>query len=153
MFFRKKGKKDAATVAAEIKSSLGAEADKADTKAEVEGTAPEIVEVSDTNAEASLSAEETVDAGVVAPTGQALASAGDTIRLFPGFERDDFEVGFRADRDAPSLVMRWKDGGEWFAVPALFNRAMLAAMDERDSASDLNRLLRNYGYDVEAIAE
>ena len=70
------------------------------------------------------------------------------IRLFPGFERDDFEVGYRAD--GPTLVLRWKDGGDWFDVPSLFNRGILAAMDERESASDLNRLLRNYGYDVDA---
>lgn len=143
MFFRKKGK-DAAEVAAEIKSSLGAEAE----EAAVEGTTPEIVEVADASLEQSMSAEDGV-----AATSQVLATTGETIRLFPGFERDDYEVGFRAEREAPSLVMRWKDGGEWFSVPALFNRSILAAMDERDSASDLNRLLRNYGYDVEAIAE
>ena len=50
-------------------------------------------------------------------------------------------------------MMRWKDGGEWFTVPPLFNRGILAAMDDRDSAGDLNRLLRNYGYDVDAVIE
>lgn len=72
-----------------------------------------------------------------------------TIRLFPGFEREDFEVAFAPDPQAPSLLMRWKDGGNWFTVPAMFNRAILSAMDERETANDLNRLLRSYGYDVE----
>jgi N-acetyl-anhydromuramyl-L-alanine amidase AmpD len=48
----------------------------------------------------------------------------------------------------PSLVMRWKDGGDWFTMPSMFNRAVLSAMDERESANDLTRLLRSYGYDV-----
>lgn len=170
MFFRKKGKKDAATVAEDIRQSLG------EGVKSVVGTAPEIVEErveipaqADFAAEGTFAAEsakaveETVEAGIVSPSSKESASfAGtstdvapsvDGIRLFPGFERDDFEVGFRAGTNDPALVMRWKDGGEWFCVPALFNRAVLAAMDERDSASDLNRLLRNYGYDVESIAE
>lgn len=164
MFFRKKGKKDAATVAADIRQSLG------EGVKSVVGTAPEIVEEraeipaqADFAAESTRAVEETVEAGIVSPSSKESASFAasstdiapsvDGIRLFPGFERDDFEVGFRAGNNDPALVMRWKDGGEWFCVPALFNRAVLAAMDERDSASDLNRLLRNYGYDVESIAE
>lgn len=111
----------------------------------VQGTAPELVEVTDLVI--SAAAEETVNAGVIAPR----AEDADAVRLFPGFEHDEFEVGFRADRAAPALVMRWKDGGEWFTVPPIFNRGVLAAMDERESSTDLNRLLRNYGYDVDAI--
>ncbi|RFB05541.1 hypothetical protein [Parvularcula marina] len=128
----------------------------------VEGTAPDVVE-SPVAATASLGsekaqlAEETVDARVVAPQTTTLAVAGlsddDAVRLFPGFERDDFEVGFRSDREYPALMIRWKDGGEWFTVPPIFNRGILAAMDERESSNDLNRLLRNYGYDIDAIQE
>ena len=121
MFFRKKAK-EAAT---EAEATLDAGADAA-----VEGTMPEVTE-------ADLAAA----AGVP-------AKPGDAIRLFPGFEREDFEVGFSAG-PAPSLVMRWKDGGEWFRMPAMFNRAVLTSMDERDSAGDLSRLLRSFGYEVE----
>ncbi|MEO1042249.1 MAG: hypothetical protein AAFX52_08160 [Pseudomonadota bacterium] len=100
----------------------------------VEGTQPEAVEEPDR----SMS------------TGTAVApiSSEATIRLFPGFEREDFEVGFATDV-APALVMRWKDGGSWFTMPAMFNRAVLTAMDEKESANDLTRLLRSYGYDVD----
>ena len=150
MFFRRKNRdqvKNSGKVSAKA-SNRGAADD-----ATVEGTAPDVVEASETSV-----LEETVGSAVIsasAENGTSLAGAGnDAIRLFPGFERDDFEVGFRADREHPTLVMRWKDGdADWFAIPALFNRAVLASMDERDSASDLNRLLRNYGYDVDAIAE
>ena len=81
-----------------------------------------------------------------------LVSSEATIRLFPGFEHEDFEVGFAAETAEPSLVMRWKDGGSWFTMPAMFNRAVLSSMDERESANDLPRLLRSYGYDVEPRA-
>lgn len=150
MFFRKKKRDDSAT----------AKADKA--QAEVTGTAPNLVEAPDAGGAAAaaskvdLSADETVAAATVAPVPAAVdgstevAADDDAVRLFPGFERDDFEVGFRAHKDSPSLLVRWKDGGEWFHVPALFNRGVLAAMDERESSSDLNRLLRNYGYDIDA---
>lgn len=111
-------------------------------KATVEGTLPDAV-------------EETVDADEAESTAVAVAPMTDvasgeaTIRLFPGFEHEDFEVGFAPDSGEPSLVMRWKDGGEWFSVPNMFNRSILSAMDERESANDLTRLLRSYGYDVE----
>ena len=135
MFFRKKAK-EAAT---EAEATLDAGADAA-----VEGTMPEVTE-------ADLAAESPeapkLDADLAAAAGVP-AKPGDAIRLFPGFEREDFEVGFSAG-PAPSLVMRWKDGGEWFRMPAMFNRAVLTSMDERDSAGDLSRLLRSFGYEVE----
>ena len=127
----------------------------ADLRDALEGTTPEVVEAQDAEAESEEKPSEATSLALsdAAPSeGETLpASPSDEIRLFPGFERDDFEVGYRSDKDNPSLVIRWKDGGEWFPVPALFNRGILAAMDERDSASDLNRLLRNYGYDVDAV--
>jgi hypothetical protein len=103
-------------------------------KATVEGTEPEAVE------------EEPRHALALAPRENRSLVSEATIRLFPGFEREDFEVGFATDM--PSLVMRWKDGGDWFTMPSMFNRAVLSAMDERESANDLTRLLRSYGYDV-----
>jgi hypothetical protein len=103
-------------------------------KATVEGTQPEAVE------------EQPSRALAVAPRQSRALASEVTIRLFPGFEREDFEVGFATD--IPSLVMRWKDGGEWFTMPSMFNRAVLSAMDERESANDLTRLLRSYGYEV-----
>lgn len=130
MFFRRK--KDEAE---------GLEQEFQAVKASVEGTLPDVVEEEPTQALA------TADEGRNAPV-----PAEATIRLFPGFEREDFEVGFASDEGAPSLVMRWKDGGTWFTVPAMFNRAVLSSMDERESANDLPRLLRSYGYDVEAGA-
>ena len=132
MFFRKKAKQ------ADAETTLDAEA------SPVEGSMPEVTEA-DLSAEAEapvLDADLAGAAPVPAPTGEA-------IRLFPGFEREDFEVGFSAGA-VPSLVMRWKDGGDWFRMPAMFNRAVLASMDERDSAGDLSRLLRSFGYEVEA---
>lgn len=149
MFFRKKNRdEDVKPVVTNAKATT------------VEGTAPDVVE-SPATTTASLGSDkaevETVDASVVAPEGTTLAPAklsdDEAVRLFPGFERDDFEVGFRADREYPSLMIRWKDGGEWFSMPPLFNRGILAAMDERESSNDLNRLLRNYGYDIDAIQE
>ncbi|MEM9809979.1 MAG: hypothetical protein AAF788_02025 [Pseudomonadota bacterium] len=103
-------------------------------RATVEGTQPETVEEADRSLEGTA----------IAPVANEA-----TIRLFPGFEREDFEVGFAANTAAPALVMRWKDGGSWFTVPPLFNRAVLTAMDEKETANDLTRLLRNYGYDVD----
>ena len=122
MFFRRNKHED----------DLAAQKDFAVIKATVEGTQPEAVE------------EEPASQTLPAPV-----SSEATIRLFPGFEREDFEVGFAAESASPSLVMRWKDGGSWFTMPAMFNRAVLSAMDERESANDLTRLLRSYGYDVE----
>ena len=107
-------------------------------KASVEGTMPEAVEE-----------EPTQELATVAEVAAAPQSTEATIRLFPGFETEDFEVGFSSNDGAPSLVMRWKDGGSWFQVPEMFNRAVLSSMDERESANDLTRLLRSYGYDVE----
>lgn len=134
MFFRKKKRIEIAETATDTVS--------ADATAAVEGTLPEAVEAGETVLAAADEAPEAETRDV--------AKADETIRLFPGFERDDFEVGFKPDAKTPALMMRWKDeGGEWFVVPAIFNRGVLAAMDERDSAGDLNRLLRNYGYDVE----
>jgi hypothetical protein len=110
--------------------------------ASVEGTIPGAVE--DTPGSQMLS---------VPSFDQNIPMAADApIRLFPGFEREDFEVGFAPDGPAPSLVMRWKDGGEWFTMPNMFNRAILSAMDERECANDLPRLLRSYGYDVNGEA-
>jgi len=74
------------------------------------------------------------------------------IRLFPGFEREDFEVGFATD-GVPALLMRWRDGGEWFALPPMFNLAVLTAIRERHRPTDLLVLLQSQGYDVPAAAE
>ncbi|WOI53129.1 hypothetical protein [Parvularcula sp. LCG005] len=139
MFFRRKQRDAAAETTADT-ADLAADA-------AVEGTAPELVEVSELSADAETDTSHSL---TVAETGTELDNTSETIRLFPGFERDDFEVGYRTGGDVPALVLRWKDGGEWFTMPGLFNRGILSAMDERESASDLNRLLRNYGYDVEA---
>lgn len=110
-------------------------------KATVDGTQPQAVEEDEPSR--SLPA-------VPAARSNTPVTSEATIRLFPGFEREDYEVGFAPDEGAPSLVMRWKDGGAWFTVPAMFNRAVLSAMDERESANDLTRLLRSYGYDVDS---
>ena len=140
MFFRKKAK-DSAESQPEVEATLSDDT--------VEGTMPDLAEV-DATAQAPTQA---LDADLAAHAGgesvvPVPAAASDAIRLFPGFEREDFEVGFSAAA-APALMMRWKDGGDWFRMPAMFNRAVLAAMDERDSAGDLSRLLRSFGYDVE----
>ena len=137
MFFRKKAKANEEDAGVETSgtASLDAEA------SPVEGTMPELAEVAPTP-EAGVPA---LDAGL---EGAAPVVASDAIRLFPGFEREDFEVGFSAG-PVPALVMRWKDGGDWFRMPPMFNRAVLSSMDERDSAGDLSRLLRSFGYDVE----
>lgn len=144
MFFRRKQRDAAAETTADT-ADLAADA-------AVEGTAPELVEVSELSADTSMADADTDNSQslTVAETGTELDNTSETIRLFPGFERDDFEVGYRTGGDVPALVLRWKDGGEWFTMPGLFNRGILSAMDERESASDLNRLLRNYGYDVDA---
>ena len=136
MFFRKKAK-DSAEGQPEAAATLSDDT--------VEGTMPDLAEVQ--------AGPPTLDADLAAQAGgegivPIPAAASDAIRLFPGFEREDFEVGF-GTAAAPALMMRWKDGGDWFRMPAMFNRAVLAAMDERDSAGDLNRLLRSFGYDVE----
>lgn len=138
MFFRKKAKQD------ETETKLDAEAPKDGEP--VEGSMPEVTEV-DLAAEApALDADLSADLAGSVPVP---AQPGEAVRLFPGFEREDFEVGF-STAAVPALVMRWKDGGDWFAVPPMFNRAVLSAMDERDSAGDLSRLLRSFGYDVES---
>lgn len=131
MFFRRKRNEDDNDLREEFEV----------VKATVEGTQPEAVEEEPSQALA-----------VREPAGEPVTMDA-TIRLFPGFEREDFEVGFAPDAGAPSLVMRWKDGGEWFTMPGMFNRAVLSAMDERESANDLTRLLRSYGYDVEVNDE
>ena len=130
MFFRKKRRDE--EEAAEAEASLANDT--------VEGTMPEAAEAPklDQDLAASLS-----------PGVPAVPAEGDAVRLFPGFEHEDFEVGFRMGGAVPALVMRWKEGGEWFRMPAMFNRAVLASMDERDSAGDLTRLMRSFGYDVE----
>lgn len=141
MFFKGKKRREAeeAEAEAEAAAAKGAEArTSADTEA-VEGTMPEVAEVG-----ASLDADLT--AGLSSPP--VPAGDADAVRLFPGFEHEDFEVGFRMGGAVPALVMRWKEGGEWFRLPAMFNRAVLASMDERDSAGDLTRLMRSFGYDV-----
>ena len=106
----------------------------------VEGTMPAAEEVPEPALDPDLSAR-LADAPVP-------AADADAVRLFPGFEHEDFEVGFRMGGPVPALVMRWKEGGEWFRLPAMFNRAVLSSMDERDSAGDLTRLMRSFGYDV-----
>lgn len=107
----------------------------------VEGSLPEAAE-----------AEPVLDGDLAASLSPAVPGApaeGDAVRLFPGFEHEEFEVGFRMGGAVPALVMRWKEGGAWFQIPALFNRSILASMDERDSAGDLTRLMRSFGYDVD----
>ena len=131
MFFRKK-RRDEDEIGTETASGLNADA--------VEGSMPGAAEVTP-----SLDAEMTAS---LSPSVPAVPEDADAVRLFPGFEHEDFEVGFRMGGEAPALVMRWKDGGEWFRMPPMFNRAVLASMDERDSASDLTRLMRSFGYDV-----
>ncbi|MEM9839432.1 MAG: hypothetical protein AAF830_09805 [Pseudomonadota bacterium] len=132
MFFRRKRDEDEQDLREEFEV----------VKATVEGTQPEAVEE-----------EAPSQALAIQPPAGEPVSADATIRLFPGFEREDYEVGFAPDAGAPSLVMRWKDGGAWFTVPSMFNRAILSAMDERESANDLTRLLRSYGYDVDVEGE
>ena len=134
MFFKGKKRREAEEAEAEaagVQTSAGTEA--------VGGTMPEVAEAG-TSLDADLTAELTAPP---VPAGDA-----DAVRLFPGFEHEDFEVGFRMGGAVPALVMRWKEGGEWFRLPAMFNRAVLASMDERDSAGDLTRLMRSFGYDV-----
>lgn len=120
----------------------------------VTGTMPEVAEIGAAYADDGLTEGVGTGAGPAGMGGDTeapvpLAANGEAIRLFPGFEREDFEVGFAMGGRAPALVMRWKDGGDWFRMPAMFNRSVLAAMDERDSAGDLSRLLRSFGYEVE----
>ena len=134
MFFRKKRRDE--DDAAEATGDAAAPAQDAAT---LEGTMPELSE--------GPQPESGVPAGAAAGALTTTDDA-DAVRLFPGFEHEEFEVGFRAGAGAPSLVLRWKDGGEWFRLPAMFNRAALASMDERDSAGDLTRLMRSFGYDV-----
>lgn len=131
MFFRRKKAEEESDLRQEFEA----------VKATVEGTLPDLVEE-----------EPVVEQSLAAPTNtfNAPVSAEAAIRLFPGFETEDYEVGFAAEERTPSLVMRWKDGGQWFTVPAMFNRAILSSMDEKESANDLTRLLRTYGYDVGA---
>ena len=131
MFKKRRRKDEAGTEAREAEPSGDA----------IEGTMPDLSE-----AEPALDAD---------PSGGAPAVPTDldAVRLFPSFEHEDFEVGFRLGEGAgggalPALVMRWKEGGAWFRMPAMFNRAVLSAMDERDTGSDLTRLMRSYGYDV-----
>ncbi len=128
MFFRRKKSEEDHDLQGEFET----------VKASVEGTMPEAVEE-----------EPSQELATVAEVATVPASTEATIRLFPGFETEDFEVGFSSTAGGPSLVMRWKDGGSWFQVPEMFNRAVLSSMDERESANDLTRLLRSYGYDVE----
>lgn len=136
MFFRGKKRREAEEAEAEAE---GAEAAGTSLDADAaRGTMPELAEVAvpDADLAASLSAP------------PVPAADADAVRLFPGFEHEDFEVGFRMGGPVPALVMRWKEGGEWFRLPGMFNRAVLASMDERDSAGDLTRLMRSFGYDV-----
>ena len=128
MFFRKKRRDED-----EAEQSLASDT--------VEGSLPDAEEATpalDPDLAASLSP------GVPAVPGEA-----DAVRLFPGFEHEEFEVGFRMGGAVPALVMRWKEGGDWFRLPPMFNRAVLSSMDERDTGSDLTRLMRSFGYDVE----
>ncbi len=138
MFGRSKRKRKEEEAALAVEAEAG-----------VPGSMPELDE-----AVPSLKVEEeapaaALDGSLGAGRSTMPATTGEAIRLFPGFEREDFEVGFSTGTTSPALVMRWKDGGDWFRVPALFNRSVLAAMDERDSAGDLTRLLRSFGYEVE----
>ena len=130
MFFRGKKRRD------EDDEAPGGGA--ADT---VEGTMPEVAE-----AEPALGQDLAV--GLAGASAVPAPVADDAVRLFPGFEHEDFEVGFRMGGPVPALVMRWKEGGDWFRLPPMFNRAVLASMDERDTGSDLTRLMRSFGYDV-----
>ncbi|MBB4658128.1 hypothetical protein [Parvularcula dongshanensis] len=75
----------------------------------------------------------------------------DAIRLFPGFEREDFEVAVR-DGAQPAILIRWKDGGDWFELPPMFNRSVLASIDRREAAPALPSLLSSYGYPLDDAA-
>ncbi|MCI5048104.1 MAG: hypothetical protein MRY59_11420 [Aquisalinus sp.] len=101
-----------------------------------------------------------------APADPSSAEAGsaaqiDNMRLFPGFEDQGFEVGYAVytsssyglAEKAPMLLMRWKsENGEsdWFPIPPMFNKVLLARIHERDH--DLDRLLLDYGYDADQLA-
>ncbi len=87
-------------------------------------------------------------------------SAIENMRLFPGFEDQPFEIGYAAYAEAsfgleektPMLLVRWKtEQGEtdWFPIPPMFNKVMLARIHERDH--DLDRLLLDYGYDADQL--
>ncbi len=84
----------------------------------------------------------------------------DNMRLFPGFEDQPFEIGYASCSapsmgivdNAPMLVMRWKTNAseaDWFPVPPMFNKVVLARIHEREQ--DLDRLLLDYGYDAEQL--
>ena len=72
-----------------------------------------------------------------------------------------FEIGYAVytsatlglSDKAPMLLMRWKavEGeADWFPVPPMFNKVLLARIHERDN--DLDRLLLDYGYDADQLA-
>ena len=145
MFSRGKKRREAEAAAeaeAQAAAKAAGEARLASDDVPVEGTMPEVSEVAPLDLAAGLSAPPVPSSDQV-PSGDA-----DAVRLFPGFEHEDFEVGFRMGGAVPALVMRWKEGGDWFRLPPMFNRAVLASMDERDTGSDLTRLMRSFGYDV-----
>ena len=114
-----------------------------------QGLAGDTVEGSLPAAEEAAPALDADLAASLSPAVPAVPSEADAVRLFPGFEHEEFEVGFRMGGAVPALVMRWKEGGDWFRLPPMFNRAVLSSMDERDTGSDLTRLMRSFGYDVE----
>ena len=121
-------------------------------------TADEVTE------KASMAAEEVAEEAVVEAAPSLKATAGaevENMRLFPGFEDQGFEIGYASffapklgmNEKAPMLVMRWKsedNSTEWFPVPPMFNKVMLARIHEREH--DLDRLLLDYGYDAEQLA-
>ncbi|WP_306251498.1 hypothetical protein [Parvularcula sp. IMCC14364] len=96
-----------------------------------------------------------------AATTTASAAQIDNMRLFPGFEDQGFEVGYAVynsqsyglSEKAPMLLMRWKSENaesDWFPIPPMFNKVLLARIHERDH--DLDRLLLDYGYDADQLA-
>ena len=118
---------------------------------------PETVEqaLADSKKGAALT-EETLAkaAGGIVPAEMA------AVHLFPGFDGEAFDLAYGATAEAthgmgastPVLMMRWKGETNWFTLPPMFNTAIISKISERESEKDLNRLLRDSGYDVEGIA-
>lgn len=138
-------------------------AGKADLKADAAAMssskpAPEAIPATGIAAAGTKVSASAVTEASVAAAAVNLAS-GSAIQLFPGFEDQPFEMGYDAifmskahglNTAEPMLVMRWKNGdAQWFPVPPMFNKDMLAKIHERDH--DLDRLLLDYGYDAEQL--
>ena len=95
-----------------------------------------------------------------AAAASAVPSDLPSVHLFPGFEAEAFDLAYGKTiepshgmtAETPVLMMRWKGDTTWFKVPPMFNTSIINKISERESEKDLNRLLRDTGYDVESIA-